>query len=215
MKAKKNISSRVLVLVLAVAVLIGCVAGGTLAWLLDTTPAVTNTFTVGDVTLTLKESPITVADDGTVTYGAPAENTSNTYPALPGSAYKKDPVVEVDEGSEKCYLFVKFEYTAAASTYYTYTSNLNEDNGWTNLSSDTGSEVWYRIVEKGAKEDARKFALLADQSDYEDGTTLIVNNSVTNENNAVAAAQSLKWTAYAVQYENMADANAAWDALNS
>ena len=30
-----------------------------------------------------------------------------------------------------------------------------------------------------------------------------------------AAAQSLKWTAYAVQYENVADAAEAWQLINA
>ena len=55
-------------LALVLVLLLGCGIGGTIAWLLDTTPTVTNTFTVGKVDLTLVESPYDVANN---TYGSP------------------------------------------------------------------------------------------------------------------------------------------------
>lgn len=221
MYAKKNSGKKMLVAMLAIALLIGCTIGGTIAWLMDTTPTVTNTFTVGDVILTLKESPITVAN-GTVTYGTPAENVLNQYPALPGATYKKDPVVTVDANSEKCYLFVKFEYTTDASTYYTFTSNLTTTSGWTKLegASSTNSitgittEVWHRTVDKSTTDTA--FELLADLGgSYEADITLAVKtDTVTNDTVDEASAQKLVYTAYAVQYDNVANAAAAWALVN-
>ena len=49
MYAKKNLSMKVVVLLLAVVLLIGCVAGGTLAYLMAKSSIVTNTFVVGDI----------------------------------------------------------------------------------------------------------------------------------------------------------------------
>lgn len=226
MKAKKTVSMKAVVFLMALVLLIGCGVGGTLAWLMDKTEAVTNTFTVGDVTLTLKESPITITTDGTVTYGTPVENVSNQYHALPGATYKKDPVVTLDANSEKCYLFVKFEYTNDAGTYYTYASNLNTDNGWTKLDSastsesDTTTEVWYRIEDK--KDTDTSYSLLAALGEsYAEGITLAVNSEkVTNDTVDKASAQELVYTAYAVQYDNVTDtsgnnsAEAAWALLN-
>ena len=221
MYAKKNRSKKIIVALLAVVLLVGCAVGGTIAWLMDTTGSVTNTFTVGDVTLTLKESPITVTD-GSVIYGTPAENVSNQYPALPGATYKKDPVVTVDENSEKCYLFVKFEYTTDVSKYYTFTSNLTTTNGWTKLDSassvgtatGTATEVWYRTVNKNTT--STSFDLLADLGGTyaEDITLAVKSDAVTNDTVDEASAQKLVYTAYAVQYDNVADAAAAWALLN-
>jgi len=218
MYAKKNSGKKLVAMVLAVALLIGVGVGGTLAWLMDTTPTVTNTFTVGNVTLTLKESPIKI-EDGNVTYETPAEGITNEYPALPGAAYKKDPVVTVDANSEKCYLFVKFEYTADASYYYTYTSNLTVGNGWTKLESASSvdstsgitTEVWYRTVEKSTS--STSFDLLAKLGEgYDADITLAVKaDVVTNENVDAAAAQRMVYTAYAVQFDNVADVEAAWN----
>lgn len=222
MRARKNNSKKLTVVLLSIILVLCCTIGGTLAWLTDTTPVVTNTFSVGDVTLTLKESPITVNSDGTISYGTPAENVSNQYPALPGATYKKDPVVTVDANSEKCYLFVKFEYTTAASTYYTFTSNLNTTNDWTKLDSassvdsTTGitTEVWYRTVDKSTTDTS--YDLLADLggSYAEDITLAVKTDAVTNDTVDEASAQKLVYTAYAVQYDNVADAAAAWALLN-
>ena len=46
---KRNISGRVLVALVAVVLLIGCAAGGTVAWLVSEPAAIVNTFTIGDI----------------------------------------------------------------------------------------------------------------------------------------------------------------------
>ena len=62
---------------LAVALVAALGVGATVAWLSDKTATVTNTFTMGEVDITLVESPIKYAENGTVSYGTPAEGTSN------------------------------------------------------------------------------------------------------------------------------------------
>ena len=79
---------KVLLPVIAVALLLCCAVSGTLAWLMDKTDAITNTFTVGNVGITLEES------------------TTN-YKMVPGCEIAKDPTVTVAANSEKCYVFVK------------------------------------------------------------------------------------------------------------
>ena len=51
----KNMKRSVALLV-AIALLIGCAAGGTMAWLTMQTGTITNTFTVGDINITLDET---------------------------------------------------------------------------------------------------------------------------------------------------------------
>ena len=77
-----------MLIAMAVVLLLGCVTGGTLACLTSTTGAVTNTFTVGDINITLDE-------------------TTSDYKMIPGYTIAKDPKVTVAANSEKCYLFVK------------------------------------------------------------------------------------------------------------
>ena len=63
--------------------------GGTLAWLKDATTPVTNTFTVGDVGITLKET------------------TGDEYQMIPGSVLDKDPTVTVEANSENVMCLLK------------------------------------------------------------------------------------------------------------
>ena len=119
--------------VVAVA-LVACFAiGGTLAWLTDKTDPKVNTFTVGDIDITL------------------AETTSN-YKMIPGYTIAKDPKVSVTADSEDCYLFVKVEESENFDNFMTYTMA----DGWTEL--ETG--VYYRVVKNS--DTPREFYVLAD-----------------------------------------------------
>lgn len=80
---------RSIALVVAIALLIGCAAGGTMAWLTMKTAPVVNTFTTSDVSITL------------------TENTGAEYKMVPGKTITKDPKVTVEAGSEACWLFVE------------------------------------------------------------------------------------------------------------
>lgn len=201
---------RPLVLVLAVALLIGATIGGTVAWLTASTETVENTFTVGDVGLTLVESPITVAEDGTVSYGNPAEGVENKYPMVPGTTYKKDPVVTVEAGSEDCWVFVQFDKGSKTDDYITYTAD------WTGWTQGTGTDgipvnVWYRHVAKTATDTERSWHLLTND-------TITINaETVTKGTMSDATANSsLKYIAYAIQSANIGSgtdvqkAAAAW-----
>ena len=177
--------------------------GGTLAWITATTTPVTNTFTVGDITITLDEGDVyEKGEDGTTpeNLGKFRNNANrvqaNQYQAIPGNVYDKDPTVTVKANSEECYLFVKFEETGNPSTYYSYTSKLNSINGWTQGDgTDIPNNVWYRTVSSSTSD--QEFELL-------DGNKITVKSTdVTKESMSSAAAASLKWTAYACQTANM------------
>lgn len=88
---RRSVSSRAFIALLALVLVIGCVAGGTVAWLVATSDTVTNTFTYGNIDITLTET------------------TGTSYKIIPGTTIKKDPTVTVKAGSEACYLFVKVE----------------------------------------------------------------------------------------------------------
>ena len=79
-----------LILVLCAAVLVAGSVMGTLAWL-TAQDTITNTFTVGNISITLTET------------------TGDTYKLVPGETVAKNPTVTVNAGSEECYLFVKVE----------------------------------------------------------------------------------------------------------
>ena len=134
-----------LALVLALAMIVVCVVGGTLAWLTATTPEVKNTFTYGDINIELEETGATVAADGSAT---------KEFKMIPGYTIAKDPKVTVLAGSEKCYLFVKVDKSANFDTFMTYTIA----DGWTALDGVNG--VYYREV--AASTDNQEFGVLKD-----------------------------------------------------
>lgn len=111
-----------LALVLALVLVIGCVAGGTMAWLFDKTDPVKNTFTTSDIDIKLEE-------------------TKTNFQMVPGYTIEKDPKVTVLAGSEKCYLFVKVEKSSNFDTFLQY----DMADGWIALKGV--SNVYYRTVE--------------------------------------------------------------------
>lgn len=110
-----------LALLLAIAIVVVGAVAGTVAWLTDQTPSVTNTFTTSDINIELKE-------------------TKNNFQMIPGWNIEKDPKVTVKTGSEACYLFVKLEKSTDFDTFMTY----EMADGWTALPEAPG--VFYREV---------------------------------------------------------------------
>lgn len=112
---------KALVLLVAVVLVIGCVIGGTLAWLTAKTDPVVNTFTTSDIDITLTE-------------------TQEAYKMVPGCTIHKDPKATVLAGSEECYLFVKLDKSTNFDSYLEFTVA----DGWTVL--DNVTDVYYRVV---------------------------------------------------------------------
>ncbi len=108
---------------LSAALIVCATVAGTLAWLTDTTAPVVNTFTVGDINITLTES----------------ENLD--LKMVPGQSIKKDPKVTVKAGSEACWLFVKVEKSGNFDDFMTF----EMADGWIALSGYAG--VYYRNVD--------------------------------------------------------------------
>lgn len=193
-----------MLIAMAVVLLLGCVTGGTLAWLTSTTGPVTNTFTTADVSITLEETFNTDSNN---------DNKNDKWVAqmIPGYSYTKDPVVTVKGDSEDCWLFVKFEEKNEASNYLDYTSTLTETNGWTQGDgTKIPDNVWYRQVMKA--DTTKSWHLLS-------GDTVTVNaESVTKDTMSAAAKAELVYTAYAAQYKKNETepftAAEAWAVLN-
>ena len=188
-----------LALVLALAMIVVCVVGGTLAWLIATTGPVKNTFTYGDINIKLEETDATVSADGSAT---------KEFKMIPGYTIDKDPKVTVKAGSEKCYLFVKVDKSANFDKFMTY--DMAAD--WIALDGVDG--VYYRVVETSTAD--QPFYVLA-------GNKVTVNDTVTKADMDglkanVATQPTLTFTAYACQYNNSNGTNftpaQAWAKVN-
>ena len=223
MYAKKNNGMKIVVTLLAVVLLIGCTAGATLAWLMDTTGPVTNTFTVGEVDIELNEHSYNTDDDNKVT--TTISNTNN-YPLIPGTSYGKDPKVTVLEDSEDCYLFIRIQEINNPSDYLDYEYNLdlgNEDESddWI-LHVDEGAagKVYYRTVAKG--QGAAGWNLLKGDTTHATGVITVVDGIINagktpgeGEVNMPAdnAQPQIIFTAYAVQKANLTVED-AWEQVD-
>ena len=185
---KKIVSVCLVVCLLATAII-----GTTLAYFTDE-KTVTNTFSSGNVTITLDEAPVGL--DGQATTGDRV--TTNDYKLYPGKEYDKDPTITVADGSEDCYLFVKVvnglaDLEAAGDTTI---AKQMEKNGWTLVDDETN--VYMQSGIYSAEQKAVVFETFTIDK-AETATTL-------------AGATNIVITAYAVQAEGFASAQDAWDA---
>lgn len=197
---------RTLALILALVLVATAAVAGTVAWLSDTTQEVENTFTVGNIDITLTE---TDSDD------VDTDANKNAYKMIPGSDIAKDPKVTVLKGSEACYVFVKIEKTNpvgkkdGANVNYTVDQFLDYtiDSNWKKLDGVDG--VYYReqstLVD--ATDDATYSVLTGDKVTVRNAVTKEMMDAISAEG---ATLPKLTFTAYAVQKANVADAATAW-----
>ena len=120
MKETKRVSTKLLVLLMALVLVIGCAAGGTIAWLMTKTDPVVNTFTVGDVNITLKEHVLDLTTGQWATPETWTDVGNQDIQVLPGREIIKDPTLTVLEGSEECYVrvFIKIFWGRAADSEF-------------------------------------------------------------------------------------------------
>ncbi len=158
--------------------LAACVAiGGTIAYLTDETDTITNTFTVGNVDITLTEEG--------------AKDHAQNFHVYPGEVKDKIAYVEVEEGSENCFVYVKAE----AENMEDISWDMSDD--WTKVTGE--DNVWY--YNKPVTVGTSLYLL--------DGNHVTVGENVTE----FEQVPTLKFTAYAVQSDGFdGDANAAWTA---
>lgn len=168
-----------LVLALAVVVAMSSVIGGTLAWLIDDTKPITNTFTYGDINIDLEETDSENDDD--------EDPTTNTFIMPPGKPITKDPKVTVLKDS---WLFVELEKSAIFDDFLTY----EMAEGWTAVPNTTG--VYYRTVDETV-EDTEFYVIKNNQVLVKEEVTKEMLNALNAE--GAENHPTLVITAYAVQ----------------
>lgn len=188
MKSKKKVFLTVLS---AVVLVVGSVLG-TMAYLTSKTDTVTNTFTAGNVNITLDEAD--VYENGVPVEGA-ARVKANDYKLIPGHNYTKDPTVHVTAGSEESWLFVKVVDQIAAIEDDDTVAAQMAAIGWTAVAGATNVYAYKTTVNAG--DNIKVFDTFtvkgdADVSDYA-GKTITVE-------------------AYAVQADGFETAADAWNA---
>lgn len=186
---KKNYT-KILAVALAVVTLLSAVTIGTLAYLMKKTDSIVNTFTIGDITLTLTEEGAT--------------GNAQTFNVLPGDTVTKKATVTVTSASDDCWLFIKVdtENLDKVTDDSAVGANWDMADGWTATSTDG---VFYRKITKGS--DGESFSVLKDDQ-------LVVSTMGLTDN------CKMTFTAYAIQASNLPSADAdeeitkadaAWD----
>ena len=206
---------KILVACLCVALAVLTIAGTTLAYL-TSQDTVTNTFTVGNVSITLDEAKV---DE----MGKPVENAdrvkANSYKLIPGHTYAKDPMVTVLKGSEKSYIKMTVTFSKAAeldaifapngadmtsifngydSTNWIYKGNTKDTTANTRT-----YEFWYKETVAASTDNVALDALF---------DSITVPGTITNTQLATIADMTITVNAYAIQADGFATADAAWAA---
>ena len=183
---RRSVGMKTFVAMLALVLVIGCAVGGTVAWLVSSTNAVVNTFTYGDINITLTET------------------TGNAYKIIPGVNIDKDPKVTVQKDSEACWLFVEVK---EEGTFVANKVTYSIDGGWTQGDgTNIPANVYYRSVD-AVKADT-DFAVLKDNKIY------VSEELSKSDIKSITAQPKLTFTAYAVQKDGINSAAAAWTKAN-
>lgn len=172
---------KALALVACAAILVVGSVAATFAYLTTKTNTIANTFTAGDISITLTET------------------TGDQYKMVPGTFIDKDPTVTVAATSESCWLFVKIEKSDNFDTYMTYTAA----DGWTIVPGET--DVYYRLVDTSVNEPQLVFPVLQGNSVFaKEDCTKAQYNALTGNLPTLAV------TAYAVQFAGIDTVALAW-----
>lgn len=165
---------------------------------------VTNSFAIGNVKITLDEADVD-AYGVAIKPVAPATSVprvqANKYKLIPGHSYTKDPTIHVAAGSEDCWLFVQLKNGLAGAEAAGTTTIASQmvANGWTLI--DSTNNIYARVGAKGtAGTDVAVFGSFklsdsVDLTDYADAKIVV--------------------TAYAIQADGFATAQAAWTAAGA
>ena len=196
--------SKALLLTLCAMLLLIVSALGTVAYL-TVQDTVTNTFSVGQVNITLDDG--SVGKQSMKAHSTGASVDENGHILMPGHAYTKAHTIHVDAVSEDSYIFVKVEngialYEAPSSAeeggYKTIADQITA-NGWAPF--EGAANVYYREYTKSSA--GSDFAVF--------GNFKIADNANDAESWGSCDAKVVV-TAYAVQKDGFDSASAAWTA---
>ncbi len=219
---------KVLVTLVAAMLLVAVSVMGTLAYL-TSTDEVKNTFTVGDIKITLDEAEVNTAgeplnENGEVIadYKQAPRVDKNEYHLLPNRTYTKDPTIHIDDKSEDAYLRLVVTVNKADAADSLLGSAFNPPEGQTVPPVLTGfnKDLWTVVDNKlttvtdaeGNEDKVRTYVLeytLNGKEGVINGNTddivlfteVVVPAGLTNEQIASLAGLEMNIVAYAVQTE--------------
>ena len=220
--------NKALLLTLCAMLLVAASIFGTVAYLTSKTENVVNTFTVGQVKITLDEAKVDA--DGKPVQGA-ARVQENAYKLIPGKTYTKDPTIHVDENSEACFIRAKVtltkakEWVAIAAKYAdnkveNIITGTDDSIWWVSQPSidETANTVTYTFVYKNEShtdELGKRIWTKADGTDLVLFNKIVMPGEVTNKELADVANTKITVVGEAIQAEGFETEAAAWAAFDA
>ena len=183
-KKKTIIAAIVLLLVAAV--------GGAIAYFTDTETK-TNTFTVGNVDITLSEPNWSTTDSNGNNIPDAAENIS------PGVSVAKDPTITNSSATAPAYVYAKVEIPCTSDTTPVEIFTLNSiGSGWTLMTNGTCTGgVATKVYNYGTA--SAMTALAAGSATPAVFTSVSLNNSITGSETGLSGNKNVAVTGYGVQ----------------
>lgn len=218
-------AKKAMLMTLCAIILVVATVFGTMAYL-TSTDEVENTFTVGNVKITLDEAKVN-------TNGSPVEGAdrvkANEYKLMPGHTYTKDPTIHVDAASEDCFIRAKVTLTnakewIAIATKYADNKVENiikgtDDNIWwvsQPAVDETANTVTYTFVYKNEShtdELGKRIWTSTDSKDLVLFNEIAIPGGLTNDELKGVGASKITVVAEAIQADGFDDADAAWEAF--
>lgn len=218
-------AKKAMLMTLCAIILVVATVFGTMAYL-TSTDEVNNTFTVGNVKITLDEAKVD-------TNGSPVEGAArvkvNDYKLLPGHTYTKDPTIHVDAASEDCFIRAKVTLTNAKewidiATKYADNKVENiikgtDDNIWwvsQPAVDETANTVTYTFVYKNEShtdELGKRIWTSTDSKDLVLFNEIAIPGGLTNDELKSVGASKITVVAEAIQADGFKNADEAWAAF--
>ncbi len=217
-------SKRALIMAVAVLMSLSLSIYGTLAYLTDS-DTVVNTFTVGNVDITVDETEVT--PDGEPT-GEDNRVESNNYHLMPGHTYVKDPTTTVHAGSEES--FIRMVVTLNKLSELKGIAALGGENfALENLVTGLDSAIWVPVPAATVEDEEantityefRYYQTVDASAATEDivleplFTNIVIPGEVTGDELATLADMQILINGHAIQSLSFADADAAWAAFDA
>ena len=184
---------------------------------------VTNTFTVGNITLSLYESDVDadgqkLADNPNI-HGNMKDSIGNQYHLIPGKTYAKDPTIYLDANSDNSYLFVKAQndIRAIQETDNPATPTMQQQmevNGWVLYKTFNDGSLIYVYGTKNAETGVitpTEVNGKTKTSGFDTFSTFTVDNGADVSGYTNAKVVIKAFAIQRTQFEG--DVEAAWDAL--
>lgn len=211
-------AKKAMLMTLCAIILVVATVFGTMAYL-TSTDEVENTFTVGNVKITLDEAKVN-------TNGSPVEGAdrvkANEYKLMPGHTYNKDPMVTLLAGSETSYVKMTVTVNKAneldaifAPSGADLTSIFNGYDSATWIAKgDTKDatantrtyEFWYKAAVGAPTADVALDALF---------DSITVPSTITKEQLDTIKGMTITVNAYAIQADGFENADEAWAAFTA